>query len=147
MLKKLKVIAVSSNVNSFGLREMVLLSEQNEYYKASANALNLRKVGDELLVHEPVLASLINYSFELVYKFYPNGVTPENSRSTTITTKMDRIELMSKFMLRQDIRLSQTGLEGIICSLEHEDSSGFSFNAVFVSNEGDKYNLYIKCDR
>ena len=41
-----KVIAVSSNTNSFGLKQCVLVARNGLAYKACANSLNIPKKGD-----------------------------------------------------------------------------------------------------
>ena len=42
---KLKVITVSTNANSFGLRSMILLADNGQGYQALTNDLNLRPAG------------------------------------------------------------------------------------------------------
>lgn len=41
-----KVVAISSNTNSFGLRQMVLLSRSGLAYKACFNSLNVKNVNE-----------------------------------------------------------------------------------------------------
>jgi hypothetical protein len=46
-----KVVAISSNRNSFGLRGMVLMAKNGVVYQVGTNDLNAKSVGDE--VHVP----------------------------------------------------------------------------------------------
>lgn len=45
-----KVVAVSSNTNSFGLFQCVLLAKNGLAYKACANSLNIPKQGDTVSI-------------------------------------------------------------------------------------------------
>lgn len=47
---KFKVCAVSSNTNSFGLYQFVIIARNGEAYKAHASYYNVPKKGDELFV-------------------------------------------------------------------------------------------------
>ena len=74
---KLKVVAVSSNTNSFGLRQMLLFSEDGKAYKACANSLNFRSKGFvlELPTNDPSMTTedhLVRMSFELVERLHPD---------------------------------------------------------------------------
>jgi len=52
MTIQLKVIAVSSNHNSFGLRNMIFISNNGQGWQAAANDLNLKKKDTVLTVPE-----------------------------------------------------------------------------------------------
>lgn len=45
-----KVVAVSSNTNSFGLFQCVLIAQNGLAYKACANSLNIPKQGDTVSI-------------------------------------------------------------------------------------------------
>ena len=45
-----KVVAVSSNTNSFGLFQCVLVAKNGLAYKACANSLNIPKQGDTISI-------------------------------------------------------------------------------------------------
>lgn len=45
-----KVVAVSSNTNSFGLFQCVLVAQNGLAYKACANSLNIPKQGDTISI-------------------------------------------------------------------------------------------------
>lgn len=45
-----KVVAVSSNTNSFGLHQAIMISREGVAYKACAGYLNVPKRGDELFI-------------------------------------------------------------------------------------------------
>ncbi len=68
---KLKVVAVSCNTNSFGLREMIFISDNGWGFKACANQLNLRNDGAILdlgpIVHKKDVLNVFvrAYNFEL----------------------------------------------------------------------------------
>ena len=48
--EKFKVVAVSSNTNSFGLYQCVMVSKSGKGYKACASYLSIPKQGDILLI-------------------------------------------------------------------------------------------------
>jgi hypothetical protein len=48
--KKFKVLAVSSNTNSFGLYGIVMVARDGTAYEVGANYLNKKNVGDEIVV-------------------------------------------------------------------------------------------------
>lgn len=48
MKKIFKVAAVSSNTNSFGLKQMVVVAEDGTAYKTCANYLNVKEKGDTI---------------------------------------------------------------------------------------------------
>jgi hypothetical protein len=48
--KTFRVASVSSNTNSFGLKQMVLLAQDGTAYKACANSLNLKQRGEDVTV-------------------------------------------------------------------------------------------------
>lgn len=48
MRKDFKVVAVSSNTNSFGLRQMVVVAQDGEAYTTCANYLNVKEKGDTI---------------------------------------------------------------------------------------------------
>lgn len=41
-----KVVTVSSNTNSFGLKQCIMVAKNGTAYKACANSLNIPKAGD-----------------------------------------------------------------------------------------------------
>ena len=43
-----KVVAVSTNTNSFGLRQMIMVAKNGWTYKACFNYLNVREKGDTI---------------------------------------------------------------------------------------------------
>ena len=44
--KEFKVVAVSENTNSFGLRQMIVVARDGETYKVCSNSLNIRDVNE-----------------------------------------------------------------------------------------------------
>jgi hypothetical protein len=44
--KEFKVVAVSENNNSFGLRQMIVVARDGETYKVCSNSLNVRDVNE-----------------------------------------------------------------------------------------------------
>ena len=46
MVLEFKVVAVSENTNSFGLKQMVMVGRKGEAFKACFNSLNVKKQGD-----------------------------------------------------------------------------------------------------
>ena len=46
MVLEFKVVAVSENTNSFGLRQMYMIGRQGEAYKGCFNYLNVKKEGE-----------------------------------------------------------------------------------------------------
>lgn len=49
--KQFKVSALSSNLNSFGLRNHILIAEDGEAWQAAASELNVRKQGEIIKLH------------------------------------------------------------------------------------------------
>jgi hypothetical protein len=47
--KEFKVVAVSDNTNSFGLRQMVVIAKDGTAYKTCASYLNVKKKGEILV--------------------------------------------------------------------------------------------------
>jgi hypothetical protein len=68
---KLKVVAVSSNANSFGLRQMIFISDDGHAFSACASTLNLKEQGSILNFEGvPTEAEVVDlfvtkYNFEL----------------------------------------------------------------------------------
>lgn len=50
MAIQLKVVAVSANHNSFGLRNMVFIGDNGQGWQAAANDINVRREGDIIRV-------------------------------------------------------------------------------------------------
>jgi hypothetical protein len=48
--KTFRVVAVTTNANSFGLKQMVLLAQDGTAYKACANSIRLRQRGEDVTV-------------------------------------------------------------------------------------------------
>ena len=48
-LIKFKVVAVSTNTNSFGLRQMIMVSRDGHTYKACFNSLNVKERGKDII--------------------------------------------------------------------------------------------------
>lgn len=48
--KTFRVAAVTSNANSFGLKQMVLLAQDGTAYKVCANSLHLKQKGEDITV-------------------------------------------------------------------------------------------------
>lgn len=71
---KLKVVSVSSNHNSFGLRGMILISDNGQGWEAAANDLNVKAKGDVVNVRtldngEPDFSGL---GFEIPHRLNPD---------------------------------------------------------------------------
>lgn len=49
--KLFKVVSVSKNVNSFGLRGHVLVARNGEAWEVGANHLNSKKIGEVVSLH------------------------------------------------------------------------------------------------
>jgi len=49
-MQDFKVVMVSDNTNSFGLRQMVLVARSGEVYKTCASSLNVKTVGEILIM-------------------------------------------------------------------------------------------------
>jgi hypothetical protein len=65
-MAKLKVVAVSTNRNSFGLRRMVMIGDNGQGWGASANDLNLHKEGEVIEVSaDDIGMELAKLNFEL----------------------------------------------------------------------------------
>lgn len=64
---RLKVVAVSKNTNSFGLRGMVIVGDNGKGYEAAANELNVKKEGVEFEIasHIDPLDHFVTLGFEL----------------------------------------------------------------------------------
>lgn len=70
---KLKVVAISSNTNSFGLYRINLISDTGEGYAALANSLNKPGPGAEIDVGDaPVLDMLIGCNWECPKRLKPD---------------------------------------------------------------------------
>lgn len=74
---KLKVVLTSANTNSFGLRQMILVSECGKAFKACANYLNVKPKGFvmEIPTDDPMLMiedHLVRMSFELIERLQPD---------------------------------------------------------------------------
>ncbi len=71
---QLKVVAVSSNLNSFGLRNMVFVGNNGQGWEAAANELNVKEKGDVLTIPEgqSITTFLVSQSFELVRHLTPS---------------------------------------------------------------------------
>lgn len=64
MIEIFKVIAVSTNTNSFGLHQMVLVAKSGVTFKACANSLNLAKKDSEVSVPVTIKNDkIVNYNF------------------------------------------------------------------------------------
>lgn len=46
-----KVVAVSDNSNSFGLKQMILVNSEGVVYTACANYLNVKEVNSDIMPH------------------------------------------------------------------------------------------------
>ena len=66
MVEKFKVVAVSENTNSFGLKQMKLVGKSGVLYTACANYLNVRKEGETFLVDTNGKGDHFFNCFELV---------------------------------------------------------------------------------
>mgnify|MGYP007013281602 CR=1 FL=1 len=68
---RLKVVTVSVNHNSFGLKNMIMISDHGQGWQAAANDLNLRKEGTILEVPEDMDIStfLTRQGFEIPQRF------------------------------------------------------------------------------
>ena len=73
---QLKVVAVSSNYNSFGLRNMVFVTDHGQGWQAAANDINVLKRGDIILVPSDgdIGLHLTGFNFEI-----PSRLTPDPS--------------------------------------------------------------------
>jgi len=58
-----KVIAVSSNTNSFGLKQCVMVSVKGIAFKACANDLNMPKKDSEISVPVSISGEKANFDF------------------------------------------------------------------------------------
>lgn len=70
--KAFKVAAVSSNMNSFGLKGMILVARDGEAYQVGANSMNLKRQGSVLRV--PGRATARNFAalgFEIPERLPP----------------------------------------------------------------------------
>lgn len=61
--EQFKVLMVSENHNSFGLRQCVMIAKDGTAFKACANDLNIPKKGDTLEVPVTVGKFKTNYNF------------------------------------------------------------------------------------
>ena len=73
-MPKLKVVAVSTNQNSFGLRNMVMIGDAGTGWSAAANDLSVKPKDTVLAVpdDQDVLTFLTLQSFEIPQKLHPN---------------------------------------------------------------------------
>lgn len=71
---QLKVVAVSSNHNSFGLRNMIFIGNNGQAWEAAANSLNVKEKGTVLTVPEDqsIPTFLVKQSFELARQLTPS---------------------------------------------------------------------------
>lgn len=69
---KFKVVALSANQNSFGLRQIVLISTTGVGVKAAANALNLPKLNDVIITSDDFRTDMIRRGWELVDSNLPS---------------------------------------------------------------------------
>jgi len=69
MSKQFKVVAVSTNTNSFGLRGMVLMAKDGEAWQVGANDINIKKKGDIVTLEmDSVDVIFANLGFEIPVK-------------------------------------------------------------------------------
>ena len=67
VLKEFKVVAVSTNTNSFGLYQMIVMARDGQTYKTCANQYNVSKQGDIIRMKKhihPASGRLISESFD-----------------------------------------------------------------------------------
>lgn len=71
---RLKVLAASSNCNSFGLRGMVLIGDNGQGWEAAANDINLRTKGTILRVPDKgdIGLHLSQFGFEIAKRLHPD---------------------------------------------------------------------------
>ncbi len=72
-MTRLKVVAVSTNANSFGLKQMVMIGNNKKGYEACANAINLLQQGDVIVVpdNQDPIDRFIELGFELGRELSP----------------------------------------------------------------------------
>jgi len=51
-MQDFKVVMVSDNTNSFGLRQMVLVAKDGEVYKTCASMYNVKEIGDTITMKD-----------------------------------------------------------------------------------------------
>lgn len=89
--KLFKVVVVSENTNSFGLKQMVLLAKDGEAYKVCANSLNVRKEGDTV-VQELTFSEEIGQESKVVNRaFALNFEIPERLNDKAPQTVIDEV--------------------------------------------------------
>ena len=76
--KEFKVLAVSSNTNSFGLYQMILASKDGEAYKTHASMYNVKKEGEFM-------------SQTIRYKEEDNKVLSSTFNGCEMTTKLPQV--------------------------------------------------------
>lgn len=69
-IKDFKVAAVSSNTNSFGLRQMILVSEDGMTFTSCFNYLNVKKAGD-------IVQGIVNTNENKVHAMFKGGELTE----------------------------------------------------------------------
>ena len=64
---QLRVLAVSTNHNAFGVRNMILIGDNGKGWQAAANDLNVKKTGDVIVVPDTgnVTEHLARMQFEI----------------------------------------------------------------------------------
>lgn len=79
---KLKVASVSANHNSFGLRGMILVSDNGQAWEVAANDINVKAKGD--VINSPIDTSgeptFYGFGFEIPRRLQPDppaGVVAE----------------------------------------------------------------------
>jgi RecG-like helicase len=74
MARQLKVVAVSTNHNSFGLRNMIFIGDNGEGWQAAANDLNVRSKGDVLRIPDDgdIGLHLAGFNFEIPSRLNPD---------------------------------------------------------------------------
>ena len=55
-MQDFKVVMISDNTNSFGLRQMIVVSRSGEVYKTCASSLNVKPVGEILRMKDNVFS-------------------------------------------------------------------------------------------
>ena len=78
MSKPFKVAAKSSNTNSFGLYQLILVSKDGEAYKTHASMYNAKNVGEVM-------------NQQIRYRSDSNKIVSESFRGTEMTTKLPQV--------------------------------------------------------
>jgi len=83
--KEFKVVAVSENTNSFGLKEMIMVAKDGTAYKGCFNSLNIKTKGETIIG-----VSSINDNGELLNTVFSGGelVNPLLSPSLEIVKEI-----------------------------------------------------------